>query len=155
MRYYLHLAYKGANYRGWQRQPNVISVQEVIEDSLAQLLKNKTVCIGCGRTDAGVHASQYILHFDVKNELQEIEFNEEERTYYLNSLQCVIDFSKCKQYYQDYFVLQPDVEMPELIKLKEGIDAYYGSGMEDLNYKNALVIGKFFENKHYSMVIKL
>lgn len=91
----------------------------------------------------------------LKEELQEIKFTEQERAYYLNSLQCVIDFSKCKQYYQDYFVLQPDVEMPELLKLKEWIDAYYWSGMEDLNYKNALIIGKFFENKHYSMVLKL
>ncbi len=70
MRYYLHLAYQGKNYRGWQRQPNVISVQEIVEDSIGKILKNKTVCIGCGRTDAGVHASQYILHFDVKEVLK-------------------------------------------------------------------------------------
>ena len=45
--------------------------------------------------------------------------------------------------------------MPELLKLKEGIDAYYGADLDDINYKNALIIGKFFENKHYAVVIKL
>ena len=41
----------------------------------------------------------------LKTELLEVEFTEQESAYYINSLQCTIDFSKCKQYYQDYFVL--------------------------------------------------
>ncbi len=69
MRYYLHLAYNGTAYRGWQRQPNVISVQEVVEKAISKVLKQTIICIGCGRTDAGVHASQYILHIDIKKEI--------------------------------------------------------------------------------------
>ena len=64
MRYFFHIGYKGTRYRGWQRQKNVVSVQEVIEDHLSKLLKEKTVCIGCGRTDAGVHSSQYFFHIN-------------------------------------------------------------------------------------------
>ncbi|WP_372755387.1 tRNA pseudouridine(38-40) synthase TruA [Labilibaculum sp.] len=64
MRYFFHIGYKGSNYRGWQRQKNVVSVQEVIEDKLSKLLKEKVVCIGCGRTDAGVHSSQYFFHIN-------------------------------------------------------------------------------------------
>lgn len=64
MRYFFHIGYKGNEYRGWQRQNNVTSVQEVIEDNLSKLLKEKVVCIGCGRTDAGVHASQYFFHIN-------------------------------------------------------------------------------------------
>jgi len=70
MRYFLHLAYQGYYYRGWQQQPGKIrTVQGVIEDCLARLLKRPTVAVGCGRTDAQVHASQYYLHFDVNDDL--------------------------------------------------------------------------------------
>lgn len=64
-RYTLRLAYNGKNYFGWQRQPREISVQEVIEDTLTKLNHNhKVAVLGCGRTDTGVHAADYILHFD-------------------------------------------------------------------------------------------
>lgn len=65
-RYFFHIAYDGTNYRGWQRQPNVLSVQEVIETKLAVALKLPSVTIiGCGRTDAGVHSSQFFFHTDL------------------------------------------------------------------------------------------
>ncbi|MEX1187976.1 MAG: tRNA pseudouridine(38-40) synthase TruA [Bacteroidia bacterium] len=75
MRYFLKLRYKGAQYRGWQIQPNVVSVQEVINDSLEKLLGSSTETIGCGRTDAGVHAREFYLHFDFdKRELDLKDF---------------------------------------------------------------------------------
>ncbi|MEL7249182.1 MAG: tRNA pseudouridine(38-40) synthase TruA [Bacteroidota bacterium] len=64
-RYFLELSYDGTNYHGWQRQPNVVSVQEVIEQALKKVLKQPIALIGCGRTDAGVHARAYIAHIDV------------------------------------------------------------------------------------------
>ncbi len=64
MRYFFHIGYKGSKYRGWQRQINVVSIQQVLEDNLSKLLKEKVICIGCGRTDAGVHASQYFFHIN-------------------------------------------------------------------------------------------
>lgn len=93
----------------------------------------------------------------IKQEIKDLDFDEEEWVYYLNSLQCVLDFSKCKKYYQDYFALSPEreFELIELQRLKDGIDAYIGSGTDDLNFKNALIIWKFFENKHYAMVVNL
>ena len=64
-RYALELAYRGTNYHGWQIQPNASSVQEEIERRLTQLMGNAPVSVvGCGRTDTGVHASYYVLHFD-------------------------------------------------------------------------------------------
>lgn len=70
MKYFLHLAYKGTNYHGWQWQPNVNSVQEVIETALAKMLGKEKVSIGgCGRTDAGVHASQYYAQVRIEKEL--------------------------------------------------------------------------------------
>lgn len=64
MRYFLHLAYNGEKYHGWQRQLSVRTVQQVIEDKLALMLHHPVIIHGCGRTDAGVHADQYFAHFD-------------------------------------------------------------------------------------------
>ncbi len=64
MRYFLELSYNGTLYHGWQRQPNAISVQEVLEDSLSTVLRIKTEVVGAGRTDTGVHAKQIMAHFD-------------------------------------------------------------------------------------------
>lgn len=67
-RYFIEIAYNGQSYSGWQRQPNALSVQEVIEEALTKLLSKEKVCIiGCGRTDAGVHAQQYFFHVDLPN----------------------------------------------------------------------------------------
>jgi len=65
MRYFLHFAYNGFNYRGWQRQLSAISAQQILEDCLSQIFKKKITCVGCGRTDAMVHAIQYFAHFDL------------------------------------------------------------------------------------------
>lgn len=67
-RYFLQLSFKGTNYHGWQIQPNAVSVQEVMEKSLSILLREKIAVVGAGRTDAGVHASYFVLHFDSENE---------------------------------------------------------------------------------------
>ena len=65
MRYFIELSYNGSNFHGWQIQPNAITVQETIENSLQVLLKNKNLkLVGAGRTDTGVHASQMFAHFD-------------------------------------------------------------------------------------------
>ena len=69
MRYFLHIAYNGNNYRGWQKLPGIVSVQQVIETSLSHILKEDVSVVGCGRTDAQVHASQFFFHFDADREL--------------------------------------------------------------------------------------
>ncbi|MFK8038942.1 MAG: tRNA pseudouridine(38-40) synthase TruA [Crocinitomicaceae bacterium] len=64
-RYFLRISYQGTNYSGWQIQPNAISVQEVIQNTLTKLNGNEQVKVmGCGRTDAGVHAIDFLLHLD-------------------------------------------------------------------------------------------
>jgi len=70
-RYFFHIAYKGTNFHGWQRQSKVLTIQETIEAKLEQFFKYKIPCLGCGRTDAGVHASQYFFHIDLKNEIDD------------------------------------------------------------------------------------
>ena len=71
MKYFLELSYDGGRYHGWQRRKNVETVQETFEFHLSRLLKKKTYVIGCGRTDTGVHASQYFAHIKVEHELHD------------------------------------------------------------------------------------
>ncbi|MCM1318945.1 MAG: tRNA pseudouridine(38-40) synthase TruA [Muribaculaceae bacterium] len=73
MRYFLKLAYNGSNYCGWQRQPNAVGVQQVIEEALSTLLRCPTAITGAGRTDAGVHASCMYAHFDTDRPIENAE----------------------------------------------------------------------------------
>lgn len=67
MRKLLQLAFQGTHYHGWQVQPDAISVQSVLEAKLSMLLHEKIELVGCGRTDAGVHAQKYFAHFDCRD----------------------------------------------------------------------------------------
>ncbi len=64
MRYFVAFSYFGQAYRGWQRQPNASTVQQLMEESLSTLLKSPISLAGAGRTDAGVHAKNMYAHFD-------------------------------------------------------------------------------------------
>jgi len=64
-RYFIKLSYKGTNYHGWQVQPNAITVQEVLNKALSTILNQEINVVGCGRTDTGVHASDFMAHFDI------------------------------------------------------------------------------------------
>ena len=52
----LTVAYDGTNYHGWQIQPNAVTIEEVLNHHLSELLKEDIKVIGASRTDAGVHA---------------------------------------------------------------------------------------------------
>ena len=72
-RYFIYLAYDGANYHGWQIQPNGISVQECLMKALATFLRREIEVIGAGRTDAGVHATFMVAHFDFEGDDLDVE----------------------------------------------------------------------------------
>ncbi|MFT6845018.1 MAG: tRNA pseudouridine38-40 synthase [Flavobacteriales bacterium] len=66
MRYFIHLGFDGSSYKGWQRQKNnPETVQEVVEKTLSNIFKKPVSAYGCGRTDAGVHASQYVIQINL------------------------------------------------------------------------------------------
>ena len=66
MRYFIYLEFDGGAYSGWQIQPQSPSVQQTLEQALALFLREKVSVTGAGRTDAGVHASQMVAHFDLE-----------------------------------------------------------------------------------------
>ena len=66
----MFLSFEGTNYHGWQIQPNAFTVQHTIENALSTILGEKITSIGAGRTDAGVHAVMFCIHFDcLKNDI--------------------------------------------------------------------------------------
>jgi tRNA pseudouridine38-40 synthase len=73
MRYFIHLAYDGSGYCGWQVQKNAPSVQQTINEALQKLLVQHISSCGCGRTDAGVHAKDFYMHFDSEHEIADLD----------------------------------------------------------------------------------
>lgn len=70
IRYFFEISYNGTSFYGWQKQVGQISVQELVETCLKKVFqKEKIEIVGCGRTDKGVHARNYIFHCDFKGEI--------------------------------------------------------------------------------------
>lgn len=84
-RFFIELAYNGAGYNGWQRQPNAPSVQEMLERGISTLLGAPHEMVGAGRTDTGVHAAFAVAHFDTTPEGAE-RVLDPEFVYHLNCI---------------------------------------------------------------------
>lgn len=80
MRYFIELMYDGSRFHGWQSQDNSETIQEIIETGLRYKMCLVGRITGCGRTDAGVHATNFYAHFDHKtvfepSQLESITFS--------------------------------------------------------------------------------
>jgi tRNA pseudouridine38-40 synthase len=64
MRFALGVEYAGDGFRGWQSQPERSGVQDALEQALGRIADMPVRCVAAGRTDAGVHATAQIVHFD-------------------------------------------------------------------------------------------
>jgi tRNA pseudouridine38-40 synthase len=64
-RYKITIEYLGTGLCGWQRQSNGLSAQGVLEDAIYRFSGQKVTLFAAGRTDAGVHASGQVAHFDL------------------------------------------------------------------------------------------
>ena len=61
----LLVQYDGSDYSGWQKQKNARTVQEILERALLKITNHTVKTFAAGRTDAGVHASGQVVHFDI------------------------------------------------------------------------------------------
>ncbi len=111
MRYFIEIAYNGKNYFGWQRQPEQISVQQVLEETLSTLLREEIKVMGAGRTDSGVHAKQLFAHFD----FEAIE-NFEELIFRMNSF------------------LPKDISVKNIFEVKEDAHARFDAVEREYEY---------------------
>lgn len=65
IRFKIVLSYDGTNYHGWQIQSNAVTVQGMVQGVLEKLFKEPVSVCGCSRTDAGVHAKNFVCHADL------------------------------------------------------------------------------------------
>jgi|SRR5579859_2609617 len=65
----LLIAYDGTDFHGWQRQPNVPTVQACLESGLEKLIEERVTLYGSGRTDAGVHALNQVANFKMSGNI--------------------------------------------------------------------------------------
>lgn len=66
MKFALGIEYDGACYSGWQRQKNVPSVQQALEEALSTVINSNIIVTCAGRTDAAVHATAQVVHFETE-----------------------------------------------------------------------------------------
>ena len=74
-KYQILVEYVGTNFRGWQIQKKGKTIQGLIQEKVSNILKEKIILLGSGRTDTGVHAIEQSAHFECKNEISEKKTN--------------------------------------------------------------------------------
>ncbi|HEY0056480.1 MAG TPA: tRNA pseudouridine(38-40) synthase TruA [Pedobacter sp.] len=85
-KYFIEISYDGTAYHGWQIQPNAITIQEVLDKALSTYFRRKIETLGCGRTDTGVHATQFFAHFC------NLSLSTENETKAINSMNSLLPF---------------------------------------------------------------
>jgi tRNA pseudouridine38-40 synthase len=90
-RYFIKLAYNGTSYNGWQVQKNAPSIQASINEALTHLCKERLNLVGCGRTDAGVHARAFYAHFDLTKPLEDLSSLVKNLNHYLSKNIVIFD----------------------------------------------------------------
>ena len=75
-RYFIEFSYDGSLYHGFQKQLNAITVQEIMENGISTILRDRIDIVSAGRTDTGVHAVNMFAHFDydIKSKIEESNF---------------------------------------------------------------------------------
>ncbi|MBR5829359.1 MAG: tRNA pseudouridine(38-40) synthase TruA [Bacteroidaceae bacterium] len=111
-RYFIYFSYDGAAYHGWQVQPNAITVQQVLEEALAKLVRQPVPLVGAGRTDAGVNAACMVAHGDFPAEL--------------DTRQLVYKLNK---------ILPPDIAVSDVRRVKDDAHARFDALSRRYNYR--------------------
>ncbi len=83
-RYQILIEYAGTNFRGWQVQKKGKTVQGLIQEKISNLLNEKIILLGSGRTDTGVHAIEQSAHFDCKNQIKHLDKFLKSSNHFLN-----------------------------------------------------------------------
>ncbi len=84
-RYQILIEYVGTNFRGWQIQKKGKTIQGLVEQKISNILKEKIVLVGSGRTDARVHAIEQSAHFDCKKKIIQINKFIKSINFFLNN----------------------------------------------------------------------
>lgn len=127
MRYFIYLSYDGTRYHGWQIQPNGNSVQAELNRAVSLLCGTDTEVTGAGRTDAGVHASMMVAHFDAE---QPLTLDTEQIAYKLNR------------------IVPRDIAVQKVVRVTDDAHARFSATARTYNYHIHTVRSPFL--LHYS-----
>jgi tRNA pseudouridine38-40 synthase len=130
--YKLTIQYDGSNYAGWQIQDNAPSIQEVISNSVKQILQEDINLIGSGRTDTGVHALGQVANFSVSEKFDLSKFK-----YSLNS------------------VLPKDISITNIEAVDEGFHSRFSAKKRSYIYLISSQKSPFFERYSYTYFSEL
>ena len=89
-RFFIEIAYDGTNYHGWQLQPNAIGVQEILNKALSTILREPIETLGCGRTDTGVHATQFFAHLDAEGSMVNGQWSMDKKNNLVRSINALL-----------------------------------------------------------------
>jgi tRNA pseudouridine38-40 synthase len=113
-KYFVELSYNGTNYHGWQIQPNAITVQQVLEKAFSTYFRIPIETLGCGRTDTGVHATQFFAHFELPtSKFEELSSKD------LNSINSLLPF---------------DIALKQFIKVQPEAHARFDATLRSYEY---------------------
>lgn len=124
--YRLIIQYDGTEYSGWQKQNEIITVQECIVNAIEKITKEKVNLIGSGRTDTGVHAWAQVANFRIEKEI-----NPEKLRYSLNS------------------VLPFDISIRSVDKVNENFHARFDAKKRSYIYLFSKTKSPFFQKYSY------
>lgn len=112
VRYFMRLSYRGARFHGWQTQPNAVSVQSVIEESLSVITREEVRITGAGRTDTGVNARMMVAHFDLERPVKSAES-------FIRGLNSMVG---------------PDIAIEEIVKVHKDAHARFDAASRTYHY---------------------
>ena len=125
-RYFIFFSYDGAAYHGWQVQPNAITVQQVLEEALATLLRVPVPLVGAGRTDTGVNAECMVAHANMP-----------------------AGVDTAQRIYKRYTILPPDIAVSDIRRVRD--DAHARFDAISRRYRYRVVTAKSPFARRYSL----
>jgi tRNA pseudouridine38-40 synthase len=137
MRYFIKISYNGKDYNGWQIQGNTPTVQKELNSALSIILKSDIHTTGAGRTDTGVHASEFYAHFDLPHPNPLLKTGEGNLIYKING------------------ILPPDIAVHDIFAVRDDANARFSAISRTYKYYIAREKLPFYNDFAYYLYGKL
>jgi tRNA pseudouridine38-40 synthase len=113
----LDIAYDGTQFSGWATQPGMRTMQDMVEEAIARIVRHDIESVVAGRTDAGVHATGQVIHVDVADSAFDRELTYKDLRYKLNR------------------ILDEDIRITEITDAPSGFHARFSALRRYYSYK--------------------
>jgi tRNA pseudouridine38-40 synthase len=113
----IDIAYDGTQFSGWATQPGMRTMQDMVEEAIARIVRHDIESVVAGRTDAGVHATGQVIHVDVADSAFDRELTYKDLRYKLNR------------------ILDEDIRITEITDAPSGFHARFSALRRYYSYK--------------------